>query len=187
MLMVAAMLTNMMAETMCASVAASSGLVRRSRRNTARDRLLGLHGEGESVAVVRLFGVAEDDLPQVGASVVDLDAVALHDRADDRHHRVERVGNALGGRPALLQGVDVAGVLHEQEQLALGLGIQEQGARADVGLVGDLLGRDLVDAMLREELAGRGGDAVQLVLLVPLAPSDRLWARAMTVSSGNRL
>ena len=138
--------------------------------------------------MVRLLGVAEDDLPQVGAPVVDLDAVALHDRADDRHHRVERVGNALGGRPAFHQGVDVAGVLHEEEQLALGLGVQEQGARADVGLVCDLLGGDLVDAMLREELGGRGGDAVQLVLLVPLASSDRLWGEGHEVDPpGNRL
>jgi hypothetical protein len=31
-----------------------------------------MHDEGEGVAVVGLFGVAEDDLAQVGAPVVDL-------------------------------------------------------------------------------------------------------------------
>ena len=45
---------------------------------------------------------------------------------------------------------------------------------ADVGLVGDLLGGDLVDAVLGEQLAGGGGDAVELLLLVPLAPAERL-------------
>jgi hypothetical protein len=44
----------------------------------------------------------------------------------------------------------------------------------DVGIVGDLLGGDLVDAVPGEEFTGGGGDAVELLLLVPLAPSDRL-------------
>ena len=97
MLTVAAMLTNMMAETTCASVAASSGLVRR--------RAPGRAAIASSVCTVRASasrwwgscGVAEDDLAQVRAPVVDLHAVALDDRPDDRDHRLERVGDDLGG------------------------------------------------------------------------------------------
>ncbi len=137
------------------------------------DRFLGLDGQSEGVAVVGLFGVAEDHLSQVGAPVVDLGAVALHDRTDDRHHRAERVADALGGRLSLLEGIGVAGVLHEQEQLALGLGVKKQGAGADVGLVGDLLRGDVVDTVLGEEFSRGGGDAFELGLLVPRAPSDR--------------
>ena len=173
--MVAAMLRNMIAETMCAQRRGVAGLTRSSRRRTAAIASSVCTVEGEGVAVVGLLGVAEDDLPQVGPPVVDLVAVALHDRADDRHHRVEHVRDGLGGCPALLERVGVVGVLHEQEQLALGLGVEEQRAGADVGLVGDLLGGDLVDAVLGEELAGGGGDAVELVLLVPLAPTGRRW------------
>ncbi|MNW61195.1 hypothetical protein D3C74_392350 [compost metagenome] len=80
----------------------------------------------------------------------------------------------VGGCPAAGEGVGVGGVLDEQEELALGLGVQEQGAGADVGLVGDLLGGDVVDAVLGEELSGGGGDAVELVLLVPFASTDGL-------------
>ena len=54
---------------------------------------------------------------------------------------------------------------------------------ADVGLVGDLLGGDLVDAVFGEQLAGGSDDAVELVLLVPLAPSDRLGGDRHDVSS----
>ena len=82
---------------------------------------------------------------------------------------------------SLLERVDVAGVLHEQEQLALGLGVEEQGARADVGLLGDLLRGDLVDAVLGEEFSRGGGDAFELDLLVPLAPSDRRGGQCHSV------
>ena len=54
-------------------------------------------------AVSRLLGIAEDHLPQVSASVVDLDAVAFHDRPDDGHHGIEGVRDSLGIRPAPLE------------------------------------------------------------------------------------
>ena len=89
------------------------------------------------------------------------------------------------GGPALCERVGVVGVLHEQEQLALGPGVEEQRAGTDVGLVGDLLRGDLVDPVLGEELASGGGDAVELVLLVALTPPDRLVGRLdMTCPSG---
>ena len=73
------MVTNMTAETMRARAAAVPASFRGSRRRNVRDGLLGLHGEGQGLAVVRLGGVPEDHLPQVGAPVLDLLAVARHD------------------------------------------------------------------------------------------------------------
>jgi hypothetical protein len=81
MLIMAAMLRNMIAETRCASVPASLA----SPKHVG-NRLLGLKGEGEGVAVVGLFGVPEHDLAKLGSAVVDLLSVALHHRANDRHH-----------------------------------------------------------------------------------------------------
>jgi hypothetical protein len=86
---------------MRARAAACFAVVRPSRSRTA--------AIASSVRTVRISasrwwgsvgfgGVAEDDLAHVGPPVVDLLAVALHHRADDRHHRVERVGDALGRR-----------------------------------------------------------------------------------------
>ena len=102
--------------------------------------------------MVGFFGIPEDHLAKVGSAVVDLLSVALHHRANDRHHGLEHIRDGLGGRFTLDERVGVGGVLHEQEQLPLGLGVQEQGPRADVSLVGDLLGRDLIDTVLSEEL-----------------------------------
>ncbi|MBB6407302.1 alkanesulfonate monooxygenase SsuD/methylene tetrahydromethanopterin reductase-like flavin-dependent oxidoreductase (luciferase family), partial [Arthrobacter sp. AZCC_0090] len=51
---------------------------------------------------------------------------------------------------------------------------EEQGPGADVGLVGDLLRRDILDSVFSEQLAGRGSDAIELLLLISLAPSERL-------------
>src|SRR5207253_9577024 len=65
------------------------------------DRLLGLHGQVEGVAVVGLGGVAEDYLPQVGPPVVALLEVALPRAADDLHRAADRVRDALGRCPAL--------------------------------------------------------------------------------------
>ena len=121
-----------------------------------------------------LLGVAENHLSKVGAPVVDVGAVAFHDRPDDRQHRIKRAWGGLGIRPAPLERFGVGGVLHKQEELALGLCIEEQRPGAYVGLVGYLLGRDLIDAVQGEQLAGGSADAVELVLFVPLAPSDRL-------------
>ena len=59
------------------------------------------------------------------------------------------------GRFSSCQRFDVAGVLHEQQQLPLGLGVQEQGAGADVGLVRDLLGRHIVNAVLGQTVLGQ--------------------------------
>jgi hypothetical protein len=53
---------------------------------------------------------------------------------------------------------------------------------APIGLVGDLLGGDLVDAALGEELTGGCGDAVELLLLVPLARPGDLEARGMAAA-----
>jgi len=106
---------------------------------------------------------------------------------DDRHHRIEHIGDALGGSLAFDECVGVARVLHEQQQLAFGLGVQEQGAGTDVGPVGDLLGGDLINAVFGEELESGGGDAVELVLLVPLAPSDRWSGQWHDRSFRNRL
>ena len=111
------------------------------------DGLLGLRDDGERLAVTGLPGVAEDHLPKVGAAVVDVGAVAFHDRPDDRQHRIKRAWGGLGIRPAPLERFGVGGVLHEQEELALGLCIEEQRPGAYVGLVGYLLGRDLIDAV----------------------------------------
>ena len=174
MLIVAAMLMNMIAETMWARVAAVPGSMRRSRCTTAAIASSGLHGEAEGVAVVGLLGVAEDHLSQVGAAVVDLGAVACHYRPDDRHHRFRHVGSGLGSGLAFDERFGVGGVLHEQEQFAFVLGVEEKGACADVGLFGDLLGGDLVDAVFGEELAGGGRDAVELFLLVPLTSPHSL-------------
>lgn len=124
--------------------------------------------------MVGFFGVAEDDLPEVGSAVVDLGAVAFHNQADYRHHRFELVGNRRGRSPALDKRVGIAGVLHEKEQLTFGLGVKEKCAGANVGLVGDLLSGDLINTMLGEKLTGGGCNAVELGLLVPLASSDRL-------------
>ncbi|MNL80434.1 hypothetical protein D3C87_2072850 [compost metagenome] len=65
------------------------------------------------------------------------------------------------------------GVLHQKEQLPLGLRVQEQRAGADISCVGDLLRGDLIDAMLGEQLARRRGDALELGLLLPLASPER--------------
>ncbi|SDD38569.1 short chain dehydrogenase [Glycomyces harbinensis] len=138
-----------------------------------RDRLLGLHGEREGFAVVGLLRIAEDHLPQIRATVVDLLAIARHHRAHDRHHRTQRLRNRLRGGPALGERIGVHRVLHQQQQLALVLGVQEQRARTDIGPVGDLLRGDLVDPALGEQRTGRGRDALELLLLVPLTSSDR--------------
>ena len=53
-------------------------------------------------------------------------------------------------------------VLHEEEQLALGLGVEEQGPAGDVGRGSDLLCRDVLDAVLGEQLAGSRGDSSSL-------------------------
>ena len=127
------MLRNMIAETMWASVAASLGSMRRSRRNTKAIASSVCTVRREGVAVVGFLGVAEDHLSQVGPPVVDLDAVALHDR-----RTIAITARACRGwsrqPPALLERVGVVGVLHEQEQLPLGLGVEEQRARADSAL-----------------------------------------------------
>ncbi|WP_406100888.1 hypothetical protein OG698_01270 [Streptomyces sp. NBC_01003] len=106
------------------------------------DGLLGTRGDDQGLVVAGLGGVTEDHLAQVDAPVVDMGPVACDDRSDDRHHRTQCVGGILGARPALLQGFGIQGVLDEQQELALGLGVQEQRAGADVGLVGDLPGGD---------------------------------------------
>jgi hypothetical protein len=93
--------------------------------------------------------------------------------ADNRQHGVQHVEDCLSVRPAPLERLDVVGVLHEQQKLSLGLGVEEQRPGADVGLIGDLLGGDVIDAVLGEQLAGGGDDAVELLLLVPLAPPGR--------------
>ena len=68
------------------------------------------------------------------------------------------------------------------------LGWQEDRVPVPMSAFGDLLGGDLVDAVLREELAGCGGDAVQLVLLDPLAPSDPAVGRGQDAyPSRNRI
>ena len=90
-----AMPTNMVAETTRGKRGGVIGADSVVASQHGGDRLLGLDGQGEGVAVVRLLGVTEDELAKVGAPVVDLDAVALHDRTDDRHHRVECIGDAL--------------------------------------------------------------------------------------------
>jgi xanthine/uracil/vitamin C permease (AzgA family) len=64
MLIVATMLTNIIAETMCASVAASPALMRSSHRSTS---------------AIAFSVCTEDNLPQVGPPVVDLSAVAFHE------------------------------------------------------------------------------------------------------------
>ena len=183
----AAMLRNMMAVTTCAVVAASTSADQRVPAQDGSGGLLGLRDDGQSFAVSRLLGIAEDHLPQVSASVVDLDAVAFHDRLDDGHHRIEDIRYGFGIRPTPLERFGVACVLHEQQEFTFGLGVEKQGPGADVRLVGDLLGRDILDAVLGEQLAGGRGDTVQLLLLVPLTPSDRLGGeRHEDGSSGNR-
>ena len=77
--------------------------------------------------------------------------------------------------------------IDQQEELALGLGIEEQCAGADVRLVGDLLRRDLFDAVLGEQLARRGNDPFELLLLVALAPAERLGGEGHDASSGDGL
>ena len=56
--------------------------------------------------------VAEKYFPQVCPPVVDLGAVAFHNRTDDRDHRVEHVSGPLCCRSAVLDRLGVAGVLH---------------------------------------------------------------------------
>ena len=150
------MLRNITPDTTRARVAAWISRCRLVAAEHGGDGLFGLRDDGERFAVMGFRGVAEDHLAQVGATVVDLGAVALHDRLHDGQDRVQDVGDGLGSRPALLERGGVLGVLHEEEKLALGLGVEEQGPGADVGLLGDLLGRDLVDAMFGEQFAGRG-------------------------------
>ena len=173
----AAMLTNMIADTIRARFAASTSARPSCRRRTAAIAICGTRGDREGFAVPWLGGVAEGHLSQVAAAVVDVDAVALDDRPDDGHDRVLRPGHVLGIRATSLEGLGVVRVLHEQQEFTLGLGVEEQCPGADVGFVGDLLGCDLVDAVLGEELARGSDDAVKLVLLVPLATSDGLVDR----------
>ena len=136
---------------------------------------------------MRLLGVSKDEFSQVAPPIVDMHAVALHNRANDRQHRLEHLGLVRRGRPAFLKGGDIARVLYQQKQLALALGIKEQGAGSDISLVSDLLGGNCVDAIRLKELAGRSDDAFQLVSLVSLAASNILatdkerdvWLRAL--------
>jgi hypothetical protein len=102
----------------------------------------------------------------------------------DGQNRLQHVRDRLGRRSPPFERCGVFGVLHQEKEFALGLGVEEQRPGADVRLVGDLLGRDLVDAVLGEQFAGRAGDALELGLLVALAPSDRLGAYGHRGSSG---
>jgi hypothetical protein len=148
----------------------------RAATQDGRDRLLSLDGERQSVSMMRLFGVTENELSQVGPSVLDIGAVAFHDRTDDRHYRCERVGDVLGRRLALFERRNVAGVLDQQEQLALAPGVKKQCSGTDVRLVGDLLRGDRIDAVRVEEFTCGGDDAFELLLFVTLATSDGLTA-----------
>ena len=133
--------------------------------------------------MVRVGRIAEHHLAEIGAAVLDLGAIALDDRAEESHRGVERVRCRLGGRTSGLERDSVVRVLHEQQQLALRLGVQEQRARADICLLGDLLGGDVVDAVLREQLSRGRGDALELLLLVALAaPEGRCWGRHLVLS-----
>src|SRR5213595_441259 len=93
-------------------------------------------------------------------------------------------GMVSASAPAPLECFGVVGVLREQEEFSLGLGVEEQGSGADVGLVGNLLRCHILHPVLSEQLAGCGSDAVQLLLLVPLAPSERLRRDRHEGSSG---
>ncbi len=73
----------------------------------------------------------------------------------------------------------------EQEEFSLGFGVEEQGSGADVSLVGDLLRRDILDSVFSKQFAGCGSDAVELLLLIPLAPSERLGSDGPDGSSRN--
>ena len=144
-------------------------------RVAAEDRrhgVLGLAHDAERFGMVPVRGFGEHHLAQVGASVLDLNAVALDDRSQQCDDRRARIGSRFGRRDALLEGDGVVRVLHEQQQLALGLRVEEQGAGADIGSLGDLLGRDIVDAVLGEELRRRGRDPFEFLLLVALATTE---------------
>lgn len=61
-------------------------------------RHLGPDAQGEGVAVLGFLGVPEHDLPKESSAAVNLHAVALHYRPNDRHHRTQHIRNGLGGR-----------------------------------------------------------------------------------------
>ena len=172
----AAMLTNMIADTIRARF---RGIHFRSPVVPAKDRgdpICGTRGDREGLAVPWLGGVTEGHLSQVAAAVVNVNPVALDDRPNDGHDRVLVLDHVFGIRKTSLEGVRVVRVLHEQQELTLALGVEEQCPGADIGFVGDLLGCDLVDAVSGEELARGSDDAVKLVLLVPLATPDGWWS-----------
>lgn len=124
-------------------------------------------GQRKGLRVVGFGGVTEDDLFEVRPAVLDLYTIALHDGADDRHDPIKDGFFPLCGGDARAKRFGVFDVVDQEKQLRLGLGVQEQGSRSDVGLLSHLLGGDLVHAVLSEELSGGSGDAVKLLLLIP--------------------
>jgi hypothetical protein len=87
---------------------------------------------------------------QIGTTVSDLGAVALDNRLDQSREGVDDTGFVCGSPLAQSECGGVSVVLHEKKKLALGLRIQRKGPCADIGLLRDLLGSDLVDAILSE-------------------------------------
>jgi hypothetical protein len=75
----------------------------------------GLADDGERCSSLGFGGVSEDHLAQVGAAVLNLRPVALHDGLQHSHDRVQDVLVVLGGGNALLEGASVVGVLHEEQ------------------------------------------------------------------------